>query len=142
MSTSDAATREAASSALETAYAKITWRLIPFLATLWIIAWIDRVNIGFAKLQMLDDLKFSEAAYGFGAGVFFFGYFLFEAPSNLLLTRIGARKTIARITIGWGVTSILMMFVKTTTVFYGLHPEETTKKPRVLWLNLGGFDLF
>jgi sugar phosphate permease len=112
---------ETRASALEAAYAKITWRLIPFLAILWIIAWIDRVNIGFAKLQMLDDLKFSEAAYGFGAGVFFLGYFLFEAPSNLLLTRIGARKTIARITIGWGATSILMMFVKTTAVFYGLR---------------------
>ncbi len=58
---------------------------------------------------------------GFGAGVFFLGYFLVEAPSNLLLTRIGARKTIARITIGWGATSILMMLVKTTTVFYGLR---------------------
>lgn len=106
---------------LEAAYAKVTSRLIPFLALLWIIAWIDRVNIGFAKLQMLDDLKLSEAAYGFGAGIFFLGYFLFEVPSNLLLTRIGARKTIARITIGWGVTSILMMFVKTTAVFYALR---------------------
>ena len=106
---------------LEAAYAKVTWRLLPFLALLWIIAWIDRVNIGFAKLQMLDDLKFSEAAYGFGAGIFFLGYFLFEVPSNLLLTRIGARKTIARITIGWGLTSILMMVVKTTAVFYGLR---------------------
>src|SRR5579863_6884156 len=106
MSTSDAATREAASSALETAYSKITWRLIPFLALLWIIAWIDRVNIGFAKLQMLDDLKLSEAAYGFGAGIFFLGYFLFETPSNLLLMRVGAKRTLARITIGWGVTSV------------------------------------
>lgn len=112
---------EAEHRALEAAYAKITWRLIPFLAILWIIAWIDRVNIGFAKLQMLDDLKFSEATYGFGAGIFFLGYFFFEVPSNLLLTRIGARKTIARITIGWGLTSIAMMFVKTPTIFYGLR---------------------
>ena len=107
--------------ALEAAYAKITWRLIPFLAILWIIAWIDRVNIGFAKLEMLDDLKFSEAAYGFGAGIFFLGYFLFGVPSNLPLTRIGARRTIARFTIGWGVTSNLMMVVKTTTAFYALR---------------------
>jgi MFS family permease len=107
--------------ALDAAYAKVTWRLIPFLALLWIIAWTDRVNIGFAKLQMLDDLRFSEAAYGFGAGIFFLGYFLFEVPSNLLMTRIGARRTIARITIGWGLTSVLMMFVKTTTAFYGLR---------------------
>ena len=63
--------------ALEAAYAKITWHLLPFLAVLWIIAWIDRVNIGFAKLEMLDNLKFSEVAYGFGAGIFFLGYFLF-----------------------------------------------------------------
>ena len=112
---------ETRGAALDSAYAKITLRLIPFLTILWIIAWIDRVNIGFAKLQMLDDLKFSEAAYGFGAGIFFLGYFFFEVPSNLLLTRIGARKTIARITIGWGVTSILMMFVKTTTTFYALR---------------------
>jgi sugar phosphate permease len=115
------AANETGAPALEAAYAKVTWRLIPFLAILWIIAWIDRVNIGFAKLEMLDDLKFSEAAYGFGAGIFFLGYFLFEVPSNLLLTRIGARRTIARITIGWGVTSILMMVVKTTTVFYALR---------------------
>ena len=121
MASESIAAGEARSPTLETAYAKITRRLIPFLVVLWIIAWIDRVNIGFAKLQMLDDLKFSEAAYGFGAGIFFLGYFLFEVPSNLLLTQIGARKTIARITIGWGVTSILMMFAKTTTVFYGLR---------------------
>ena len=91
--------------ALEAAYAKIAWHLLPFLAVLWIIAWIDRVNIGFAKLEMLDNLKFSEVAYGFGAGIFFLGYLLFGVPSNLPLTRIGARRTIARITIGWGVTS-------------------------------------
>jgi MFS family permease len=121
MAVESATLGETRAPALEAAYAKITWRLIPFLATLWIIAWIDRVNIGFAKLQMLDDLKFSEAAYGFGAGIFFLGYFLFEVPSNLLLTRIGAKKTIARITIGWGATSILMMFVKTTALFYGLR---------------------
>lgn len=99
-------------------FAKITWRLIPFLGLLWILAWIDRVNIGFAKLQMLGDLKFSETVYGFGAGVLFVGYFLFEVPSNLLLTRIGARKTIARITIGWGVICVLQMFVRTPLQFY------------------------
>src|SRR3984957_11936720 len=112
---------EKALPSLEAVYSKITWRLIPFLAALWVVAWIDRVNIGFAKLQMLSDLGFSEAVYGLGAGIFFLGYFFFEVPSNLLLTRIGARKTIARITIGWGVTSILMMFVKTTTTFYALR---------------------
>src|SRR5215470_17629791 len=78
-------------------YSKISWRLLPFLALLWILAWIDRVNIGYAKLTMLDDLKFSEAVYGLGAGIFFLGYFFFEVPSNLLLERIGAKKTIMRI---------------------------------------------
>jgi sugar phosphate permease len=106
---------------LETAYARIFWRLIPFLMILFVISWIDRVNIGFAKLQMLGDLGFSEAVYGFGAGIFFLGYFFFEIPSNLLMTRIGARKTIARITICWGVTSMVMMFVKTPGVFYFLR---------------------
>ncbi len=84
---------------LDEGYRRATLRLIPFLVFLFILAWIDRVNVGFAKLQMLSDLKFSEAVYGFGAGIFFIGYFLFEVPSNLLLERIGARKTLARITI-------------------------------------------
>jgi len=84
------------------AFWKITLRLMPYLALLWCLAWIDRVKIGFAKLTMLDDLKFSEAVYGLGAGMFFLGYFFFEVPSNLLLQKIGARKTLMRITIGWG----------------------------------------
>ena len=88
-------------SQLEGVYRKVTWRLIPFLMFLWILAWIDRVNIGFAKLTMLQDLQFSETIYGLGAGIFFLGYFFFEVPSNMLLEKIGARSTIARITIGW-----------------------------------------
>jgi MFS family permease len=106
---------------LERAYAKITWRLIPFLAVLWILAWLDRVNIGYAKLQMLDDLAFSEAVYGLGAGIFFLGYFFFEVPSNLLLEKIGAKKTIMRITIGWGLVCIAQMFVTTPEMFYFLR---------------------
>src|SRR5712672_461347 len=97
--------------ALDDTYRAITWRLIPFLFVLWVLAWIDRVNIGFVKLTMLDDLKWSDAIYGLGAGIFFLGYFFFEVPSNLLLQRIGARKTIARITMGWGVVCVAMMFV-------------------------------
>lgn len=97
------------------AYRKITVRLIPFLVFLFVLAWIDRVNVGFAKLQMLQDLQFSEAVYGLGAGIFFIGYFLFEVPSNLLLEKIGARKTLARITILWGLASMAMIFVKTPT---------------------------
>jgi D-galactonate transporter len=106
---------------LDAAYRRVTWRLIPFLMILWILAWIDRVNIGFAKLQMLGDLKFSETVYGLGAGIFFLGYFFFEVPSNLLLERIGARKTIARITILWGITCVAMMFVTTPVQFYILR---------------------
>ncbi len=108
----------AAPTELDGVYRKIFFRLIPFLMVLWILAWIDRVNIGFVKLTMLDDLKWSEAVYGLGAGIFFLGYFFFEVPSNLLLQKIGAKKTIMRITIGWGLTSIAMMFVKTPEVFY------------------------
>src|SRR3954452_16988118 len=67
-------------------YLKVTWRLLPFIGVCYFVAYLDRVNVGFAKLQMLSDLKLSEAAYGFGAGVFFVGYFLFEVPSNLLCT--------------------------------------------------------
>ncbi len=111
----------AAPSELDGIYRKIFLRLIPFLMVLWILAWIDRVNIGFVKLTMLDDLKWSEAVYGLGAGIFFLGYFFFEVPSNLLLQKIGAKKTIMRITIGWGITSIVMMFVTSPGMFYFLR---------------------
>ncbi|MBS0444323.1 MAG: MFS transporter [Proteobacteria bacterium] len=106
---------------VDQAYRAITWRLIPFLFVLWVLAWIDRVNIGFVKLTMLDDLKWSDTVYGLGAGIFFLGYFFFEVPSNLLLQRIGARKTITRITMGWGIVCVLMMFVKTPAMFYFLR---------------------
>lgn len=99
-------------------YRKIFMRLIPFLMLLWIVAWIDRVNIGFVKMRMLEELGWSEAIYGLGAGIFFLGYFFFEVPSNLLLQKIGAKKTIMRITLGWGVISILMFTVTTPVMFY------------------------
>ena len=99
-------------------FRKITLRLIPYLALLWCLAWIDRVNISFAKLTMLNDLQFSEAVYGLGAGMFFLGYFFFEVPSNALLQKIGARKTLMRIAIGWGLVSMAMMFVTTPMQFY------------------------
>jgi D-galactonate transporter len=106
---------------LEAVYSKIARRTIPFLILLFVVAWLDRVNVGFAKLQMLADRGFSEAIYGFGAGIFYVGYLLFEIPSNLFLERIGARKTMARITILWGLTSIATMFVKTALSFYVLR---------------------
>src|SRR5262249_9620448 len=100
---------------------KITWRLIPFLFLLYVVAWLDRVNVGFAALQMNSDLGFSEATFGFGSGVFFLGYCLFEVPSNLILARVGARIWISRIMLTWGVISVGMMFVHTSTSFYILR---------------------
>jgi len=100
---------------------KVTWRLIPFLLLLYIIAWLDRVNVGFAALQMNQDLGFGAAVYGFGAGVFFVGYALCEIPSNLILARVGARRWIARIMITWGLISVAMMFVRGQTSFYILR---------------------
>jgi ACS family tartrate transporter-like MFS transporter len=100
---------------------KVTLRLIPFLFILYIVAWLDRVNVGFAALQMNSDLGFSSAAFGFGSGVFFLGYCLFEVPSNLILHRVGARRWIARIMVSWGAISVAMMFVRTTPTFYMLR---------------------
>ncbi|KWR87483.1 MFS transporter [Cupriavidus sp. IDO] len=102
-------------------YSKINWRLLPFLLTCYLFAYLDRVNIGFAKLQMQGDLGFSDAAYGVGAGIFFLGYVLFELPSNLLLPRVGARKTFSRILILWGITSACMLFVRNVPMFYAMR---------------------
>ncbi|WP_414439706.1 MFS transporter [Burkholderia sp. 22PA0106] len=99
-------------------YRKISWRIMPFIVFCYLCAYLDRVNVGFAKLQMLSDLKFSDAVYGFGAGIFFIGYFFFEVPSNLALHKIGARRWIARILITWSIISALTLLVKTPTQFY------------------------
>jgi D-galactonate transporter len=99
-------------------YLKVTWRLIPFLLICYIIAYLDRVNVGFAKLQMQSALGFSDVVYGLGAGMFFIGYFFFEVPSNIILHRVGARRWIARIMVTWGVISASMMFVETEMQFY------------------------
>ncbi|AQH03028.1 MFS transporter [Burkholderia sp. KK1] len=110
---------EAAPSARVSAiYRRITWRLIPFLFVCYVAAYLDRINIGFAQIQMRNDLGFSDAVYGLGAGIFFAGYFLFEVPSNLILERIGARKTLIRIMLLWGLTSAGMMFVNSPAAFY------------------------
>jgi len=101
--------------------AKVTRRLLPFLFLLYIVCFLDRVNVGFAALQMNQDLGFSPAVYGFGAGVFFLGYVLFEVPSNLILARMGARVWIARIMITWGLLAAAMMFVRGPLSFYGLR---------------------
>jgi sugar phosphate permease len=106
---------------LEGVYRRITWRLLPFLLLCYLLAYLDRVNISFAKLQMQHDLGMSDAVYGFGAGVFFLGYMLLEVPSNLLLEKIGARKTISRILVLWGITSACMLFVRDARSFYVLR---------------------
>ena len=113
------ATAEAAHETVRAAvYKKAALRFIPFLCLCLVAAYLDRVNVGFAKLQMLDDLSFSNTVYGFGAGIFFLGYVLFEVPSNILLHKIGARVWIARIMLSWGVIAIAMAFVQTPTQFY------------------------
>jgi MFS family permease len=99
-------------------YARVTWRLVPFLFLCYICAYLDRVNVGFAKLAMLDQLGFSETVYGLGAGIFFLGYFLFEIPSNIGLHRYGARRTIARIMVAWGLLSAATLWVTTPLQFY------------------------
>jgi MFS family permease len=91
---------------------------MPFIVICYLCAYLDRVNVGFAKLQMLSELGFSDAVYGLGAGIFFIGYFIFEVPSNLILHRVGARRWIARIMISWAVISAVTLFVKTPMQFY------------------------
>lgn len=105
----------------KSAYRKIAFRLMPFLMLCYFCAYLDRVNVGFAKLQMMSDLQFSEAVYGLGAGIFFIGYFLFEVPSNIVLHKVGARRWIARIMITWGILSGCFAFVETEWQFYTLR---------------------
>jgi D-galactonate transporter len=102
----------------EALYRKVALRLIPLLLACYVVAYLDRVNVGFAKLQMMDQLGFSDTVYGLGAGMFFIGYFLFEVPSNIILHRMGARVWIGRIMISWGLISAAMMFVTTPMTFY------------------------
>ena len=90
---------------------KVMWRLIPFLIVCYFVAYLDRVNVGFAKLHMNQALGLSEEAFGLGAGLFFVGYFLFEVPSNIFLERVGARVWIARIMITWGIASAAFAFI-------------------------------
>jgi MFS family permease len=111
-----------ASDAFEAAVVrKLTWRLIPFLFLCYILAYIDRVNVGFAKLQMQQDLGMTDAVYGAGAGIFFIGYFFFEVPCNIALQKIGAKYWLGPIMIVWGVVSGCTMFVKTPFEFYALR---------------------
>ncbi|NTU98116.1 MAG: MFS transporter [Chlorobiaceae bacterium] len=103
------------------AFGKAARRLVPFLFLCYILAYLDRVNVGFAKLQMCSDLGFSETVYGTGAGIFFIGYLLFEVPSNMILSKIGARVWIARIMVTWGIVACLQVFVSSEPLFYLLR---------------------
>ena len=103
------------------AYSRVRWKLIPFLFVLYVVAYLDRINVGFASLQMNRELGLSAAAFGFGAGIFFIGYFIFEIPSNLMLRRVGARIWISRIVISWGVVAMAMMLARGPKSFYLLR---------------------
>ncbi len=103
------------------AYRKVFWRLLPFLMACYAASYMDRVNIGFAKLQMQEDLGFSETVFGLGSGIFFLGYFLFEVPSNIFMHKVGARVWIARIMITWAVLSGAFIWVRSVPAFYGLR---------------------
>ena len=100
---------------------RAAWRLLPLLILLYLVAYIDRQNVSFAKLQMLDSLHMSEVAYGFGASLFFIGYLIFEIPSNIALHKVGARRWIARIMLTWGVVTLLLAWTQNTTMFYILR---------------------
>jgi len=100
---------------------KLRWRLLPFLFLLYVVAYLDRINIGFAALQMKGQLGFSDAVYGLGAGIFFLGYFLFQVPANLALERVGARRWISALMICWGIVSGCMFTVHSVASFYSLR---------------------
>ncbi|MDM0117672.1 MFS transporter [Variovorax sp. J22R133] len=102
-------------------YSKINWRIMPLLLAAYVVAFLDRINVGYAQLQMKDTLAFSDAVYALGAGIFFIGYLIFEVPSNLMLEKIGVRKTLLRIMVCWGGVAVAMMFVQTPTQFYVLR---------------------
>ena len=102
-------------------YAKVTRRMMPFLFLCYVLAYVDRVNVSFAKLQMQQDLGMSETIYGIGAGIFFIGYFFFEVPANMIMQRLGARLWLGPIMAVWGIVSAAMMFVTSATNFYVLR---------------------
>src|ERR1700757_1848669 len=108
-------------SAEDNIYRKISWRVMPIVLIAYIFAFLDRINVGYAQLQMKQDLAFSDAIYGLGAGIFFVTYLLFEVPSNLLLEKIGARLTFLRIMVLWGMASAATAFVSAPWQFYAIR---------------------
>src|SRR6201991_2337962 len=113
--------RSPARSAEDIVYRKISWRVMPIVLIAYVFAFLDRINIGYAQLQMKHDLAFSDAVYGLGAGIFFVTYLLFEVPSNLLLDKIGARLTFLRIMVLWGMASAATAFVSAPWQFYAIR---------------------
>ncbi len=116
---------------LDATYRKIAWRIMPFLMLCYVVAYLDRVNVGFAKLDMMRSFTdfnpgTAEAVYGLGAGLFFVGYFLFEIPSNLILHRVGAKLWIARIMITWGLISGAFAWVDNRYAFYAPDYPQLT----------------
>ncbi|MGO4394594.1 MFS transporter [Variovorax sp. M-6] len=111
----------AGSDAAQRLFRRLDWRMLPLLMVCYMVAYIDRVNLGYAQLQMKQTLPFGDEVYGLGAGIFFIGYFLFEVPSSMLLKRIGARATLLRIMFCWGLVAAATMFVQTPTQFYVLR---------------------
>jgi D-galactonate transporter len=121
LSTQSLPVRTGDTAASNSIYTRVAIRFMPLLFLCYVVAYLDRVNVGFAKLQMLSDLHLSETMYGFGAGVFFIGYFFFEVPSNLLLHKLGARRWIARIMISWAIISAATAWVNSPLTFYVLR---------------------
>src|SRR3569833_504329 len=99
-------------------YAAAAWHIMPLLMAGWLFAYIDRVNISFARAQMAQELGFSDAVFGLGAGLFFLGYFVFEVPSNLILYKVGGRRWISRIMMSWAIAPALTAAVGSATQFY------------------------
>ena len=127
------------------AMAKAMWRILPLILLAYMVAYIDRVNVSFASLQMNDDLKFSATIYGLGGGLFFLGYALFEVPSSLMLARFSAPQWIARIMITWGLLAAGMMFVRTPLHFYVMRfllgVAEAGFFPSVIYYFAGWFPM-
>ncbi|PVZ41222.1 MFS transporter [Pseudomonas sp. CC120222-01a] len=118
MELTDNGIRNSSIDLLESAYRRMSWRLIPFLFLCYILAYFARINVSFAKLQMLTDLNISETAYGLGAGIFFIGYVVFAVPSNLILERVGPRRWIGTLMVTWGLLTVAMMLTSDVSSFY------------------------
>ena len=116
----------------ERTVSQVAWRFIPFLVLCYFVSYLDRVNVGFAKLTMDSELGLSDTAFGFGAGVFFLAYFLFEVPSNVIMDRVGARIWIARIMFSWGIVSGATAFIPNIARWTGFSAEHTFYLLRIL----------